>query len=336
MRLLLSAIAITIVCLPSWAAMQARFVDDAGRSVTLPARVGRVMAAGAPAEVMLYTLVPDFLVGRNRVPSGDALEFYPPAYRKPILITQLPEVDNPAADAELVALKPDVYIDYGTVQEDYIASVEAVQRRTRVPGIILNGALARIPEMYRRLGAALGVKDRGDRLGALADRMLTKYRGVLSSGTAPVRVYLACSNDGYLPCLEDDSGGEQLKWLGGVNVAGTRATAPRRPLTIDEIVAMAPDVVVISGSAAKLREDPAWKRLKAVAAGRVYQWPSLPNSWGSRPPSVNRLPGVPWLAYVARGRSFDAAFEADLRDLFLGLYHLDLTDQQIRKLLAPS
>ena len=151
-----------------------------------------------------------------------------------------------------------------------------------------------------------------------------------------MRVYLACSDDGYLPCLEDDSGGEQLKWLGGVNVAGTRATAPRRPLTIDEIAAMAPDVVVVSGSAAKLRQDPAWKRLKAVAAGRVYQWPSLPNSWGSRPPSVNRLPGVPWLAYVARGRSFDAAFEADLRDLFKGLYHLDLTDQQIRKLLAPS
>ena len=145
--------------------MQARFVDDAGRSVALPARVGRVMAAGAPAEVMLYTLVPDFLVGRNRVPGDDALEFFPPAYRTPTLIRQLPEVDNPAADAELVALKPDVYIDYGTVQEDYIASVEAVQRRTRVPGIILNGAVARIPEMYRRLGAALGVKDRGDRLG---------------------------------------------------------------------------------------------------------------------------------------------------------------------------
>ena len=44
------------------------------------------MAAGAPAEVMLYTLVPDLLVGRNRVPSGDALEFFPPAYRTPMLI----------------------------------------------------------------------------------------------------------------------------------------------------------------------------------------------------------------------------------------------------------
>jgi iron complex transport system substrate-binding protein len=334
MRLLLIAIAVAVIGLTSVASMQARFVDDAGRMVTLPVRVGRVMAAGAPAEVMLYTLVPDFLVGRNRLPDKEALEFYPPAYRSPVLIRQLPDVDNPAADADLIALEPDVYIDYGTVDQDYVASIEAVQRRTRVPGIILSGELARIPEMYRRLGTALGVKDRGDRLGGLSDRVLKKYRGVLSSGRPPVRVYLACSNDGYQPCLEDDSGGEQLKWLGGVNVAGMRATAPRRPLTIEEIAATAPDVIVVSGSAAGLRADPAWQRVEAVTAGRVYQWPSLPYDWGPRPPSVNRLPGVAWLAYVARGRSFDAEFEADVRSIFRELYHIDLTASQIQKLLS--
>jgi iron complex transport system substrate-binding protein len=314
--------------------MQSRFVDDAERSVTLPERVTRVFAAGAPAEVMLYTLVPDLLVGRNRVPSGDALEFFPPPYRKPTLIRQLPEVDNPAADAEFLALKPDVYIDYGTVADDYVASVEAVQRRTGVPGIILNGALSRIPEMYRRLGGALGQPSRGERLGAAANRLLKKYRGALASASAPVRVYLACSSDGFVPCLDDDSAGEQLQWLGGTNVAGTRATAPRRPLTIDEITALAPHVIVVTGSAATLRKDRAWQKVSAVATGRVYQWPALPYSWGARPPSVNRLPGMAWLAYVARGRSFDAEFEADILSFFADFYHLELTDTQITTLLG--
>jgi iron complex transport system substrate-binding protein len=162
---------------------QTRFVDDARRDVQLPARVNRVFAAGAPAEVLLYTLAPEKLPGRNRLPEGDAVEFFPPAYRTPVLIRQLPEVDNPAADAELLALKPDVYVDYGTVDEDYIASVDAVQRRTRVPGIILEGALTRIPETYRRLGAALGAAERGNRLAAAADRMLSKYRGALEPST---------------------------------------------------------------------------------------------------------------------------------------------------------
>jgi iron complex transport system substrate-binding protein len=320
------------------AAMQGGFVDDARRSVVLPQKVGRVFAAGAPAEVLLYTLVPEMLVGRNRLPEGDAIEFYPPQYRTPILIRQLPEVDNPAADAELLAIGPDVYVDYGTVQEDYIAAVDAVQRRTRVPGIILDGALTRIPDTYRRLGTALGVAARGNQLGAAADRLLARYRGTLAAGPSPVRVYLACSGDGFVPCLADEPAGAQLAWLGGINVAGTRATAPRRPLTIDEIRALRPQAIVVAGgpgTAARLRAHPAWKELDAVTAGRVYQFPGQPYGWGARPPSVNRLPGVVWLAHVLAGRPFDAAFVEDIRGFYRQFYHLQLTDQQVQTLVAP-
>jgi iron complex transport system substrate-binding protein len=295
----------------------------------------RVFAAGAPAEVLLYTLVPEMLVGRNRVPEGEAVEFFPPAFRQPILIRQLPEVDNPAADAELLALKPDVYVDYGTVDGDYIAAVEAVQRRTGVPGIILDGALDRIPETYRRVGAALSVAARGERLGGAADRILMKYRNALAA--APPRVYLACSADGFVPCLADDSAGEQLQWLGGLNVAGTRASAPKRPLTAVEIGKLQPDVIIVSGGAGaarRLRGDPAWQGVEAVAAGRVHQWPALPYSWGARPPSVNRLPGVAWLAYVAAGREFDGALREDIRGFFSDFYHLALTEAQLRTLLG--
>jgi iron complex transport system substrate-binding protein len=333
---------------PAPVTTQGGFEDDAKRVVTLPPRVSRVFAAGAPAEVLLYTLVPEMLVGRNRLPEKDALEFFPPPYRAPVFIRQLPEVDNPAADAELLALKPDVYIDYGTVHEDYIASVDAVQRRTRVPGIILDGALARIPDTYRRLGAALGVAARGQQKAAAAERVLTKYRGALATApgaaasvaaASPPRVYLACSADGHQPCLSDDSAGEQLAWLGGVNVAGSRATAPRRPLTIDEIRALDPDVIVVAGgagAAARLRANPAWQSVEAVAAGRVHQYPGLPYGWGPRPPSVNRLPGVIWLAYVASGRPFDAAFQADIRAFYREFYHLDLTEAQLTTLVRAN
>ena len=329
------AFAVSAALVSATASMQAQFVDDAKRSVRVPSSVTRVFAAGAPAEVLLYTLAPDMLAGRNRLPEGEAVEFFPPKYRKPVFIKQLPEVDNPAADSELLALKPDLYVDYGTVQEDYIAAVDAVQQRTRVPGLILDGALARIPETYRRLGAALGVAERGERLASAVDGILTKYRGVLD--VSPPRVYLGCSGDGFVPCLDDDSAGEALRWLGGVNVAGTRATAPRRPRNIDEIKALAPDVIVMSGApgvAARLRANPAWQSVDAVAAGRVYEYPSLPYSWGARPPSVNRLPGLIWLAYVLPRRAFDAQFDADVRAFFRDFYHLELTDQQLRKLVA--
>jgi iron complex transport system substrate-binding protein len=87
-----------------------------------------------------------------------------------------------------------------------------------------------------------------------------------------------------------------------------------------------------SGAAARLRANPAWQSIEAVAAGRVYEYPGLPYSWGPRPPSVNRLPGLMWLACVLRGRAFDAKFHADLRRYFSAFYHLELTDPQLKAL----
>jgi iron complex transport system substrate-binding protein len=77
-----------------------------------------------------------------------------------------------------------------------------------------------------------------------------------------------------------------------------------------------------------------WQPVEAVAAGRVYQYPGLPYSWGARPPSVNRLPGVIWLAYVLQERAFDAEFATDLRAFFRDFYHLELTDSQLQKLVG--
>ena len=73
---------ICLVCSSATVIAQFAFTDDAKRSVRLPA-VGRAFAAGAPAEVLLYTLAPEKLAGRNRLPEGDALEFFPPAFQKP-------------------------------------------------------------------------------------------------------------------------------------------------------------------------------------------------------------------------------------------------------------
>lgn len=329
--------AVAAVLLLTAPSAQTTFRDDAGRSVQLPERVNRVFAAGAPAEVLLYTLVPEKLAGRNRVPATNALDFYPPAYRAPVAIAQLPERDDPAADKELLLLKPDVYIDYGSMHEDYVASIDAIQRRTRIPGIILDGRLDRIPSVYRRLGAAVGAPARGTQLATAAEAMLSKYRGALTGVAAP-RVYLACSSDGFVPCLADDTASEQLTLLGAVNVAGTSSSAPRRPRTIDEIRALAPDVIIMTagGAVAKLRANPAWQTIPAVARGRVLQFPGIPDSWGPRPPSVNRLAGLLWLARAIPDRPLDRAFTDEMRAFYATFYHLTLSDDHLHRLTGGN
>jgi iron complex transport system substrate-binding protein len=270
------------------------------------------------------------LVGRNHAPSPAAAALMPPQFRSLPPITNLPDRDDARYDAELVALKPDVYVDYGTVDEDYVAALEAITGRTKIPGIILDGSLSDIPEVYRRLGAALGVADRAARLAEITQRLLDKYRGRLDGS---VRVYVACSGDALTPCYEGHSGGEVARWLGAINVAGALATAPRRPWTIDEIRVAAPDVIV-AFDAARVLADANWRSVPAVAAGRVHSPPAVPFGWGARPPSVNRLPGLVWLAHVAPGRELDAEFFADIALLFDELYHVQIGTDEIRSLVT--
>jgi iron complex transport system substrate-binding protein len=335
-RTAVSFVALVLACSIGLEAARAQveFTDDAKRTVALPARVERVFAAGAPAELLLFTLVPEKLAGRNGMPAPAALEFLPAEYRNPRQIVNLPERDDARYDTELLALDVDVYIDYGTVDDDYVAALEAISQRTKIPAIILDGSLENVPSVYRRLGAALGVAERGERLAGEAERILAKYRGALAS--PPVKLYLACSQNALTPCVEGQSSAEAAAVLGAVNVGGTLAQSGRRPLTFDAIRERAPDVVIVgnAGAAAALRAAADWQQLPAVAAGRVYAPPDLPFNWGSRPPSVNRLPGLIWLAYAARGRPFDAEFRAEVSRVFATFYHVTLTEAQLDRLLA--
>lgn len=315
---------------------QQKLVDDAHRTVTLPVEIRRVFAAGAPAEVLLYTLVPEKLVGRNHLPAEAALEFMPPEFRHPVRVMRLPDPDDTRNDEELLALKPDVYIDYGDVNADYIRAVSNVQQRTGIPAMLLDGGLERIPDIYRKLGRVLGVSDRGKRLAAEVDGMLAKYRGVLRKAAQAPRAYIACSADGRIPCLDGDRSGEVAAFLGAINVAGTRDTAPARPVTLDDMKAWNPEVIIAGNeaAAARIRSDEAWQSIRAVAEHRVYAPPALPFAWGPRPPSVNRLMGLIWLAYVLPGRPFDGAFFNDMRNFFAAFYHVSLSDEQMRRLLG--
>jgi iron complex transport system substrate-binding protein len=313
---------------------QTLFADDAKRTVAVPAHVSRVFAAGAPAEVLLYTLVPEMLVGRNHMPSAAALELMPQALRSPKPIKNLPDRDDARYDDELLQLKPEVYIDYGTIDDDYVAALEAISSRTKVPALIFDGRLTAIPTMYRRLGTALGVQDRGEKLAAEAQRVLDKYR----DSAASVRVYLACSRDSLMPCVQGHPFGEAAELLGAVNTAGSTASAPKRPFTVQEVRLSRPDAIVAASqlSADIMRNDPEWHEVDAVAKGRVYFPPDQPFSWGPRPPSVNRLLGVIWMAYVLRARPFDDAFFADVTSAFETFYHFTPTQEQLAKLVADA
>lgn len=313
--------------------------DHMTRTHQLDAAAVRVAAAGAPAEILLYTLVPERMVGWNRELTPAARRFIPEDLQPRVRIRNLPDAEDTSLDAEFIALQPELIVDYGILHTDYMARADAVQARLDIPFVMFDGALERIPEVYRTLGPLVGAEARAQTLAELAEELLQKYKGFLADTAQARAVYLATSADGLMPAFVEDSAYDVLAWLGLPNAAGSIDAVQRFPLEFSDVAAWQPDTIFATnaGLAELIATDAQWQSLPAVQQRRVYLTPRLPFDWVARPPSVNRLLGLVWVAMTLSPDLPRDGFEQDLRRIFASFLHRELSDSELRELTgAPA
>ena len=126
---------------------------------------------------------------------------------------------------------------------------------------------------------------------------------------------------------------EPCDMLGGLERGlGGRGIAQ---VPIEQVVVWNPDVVITwdRDFFENVRADTYWQGLAALKAGRVYLSPTTPYGWIDRPPSLNRLIGLQWLA----GLFYPDHIKQDLREVtrsfYQLFYHVDLTDADLDRLL---
>src|SRR5215510_16181748 len=127
--------------------------DAAGRSIAVPDRVERVFPAGPPAAIMLYTLAPELLLGWPRANRSDEREFLLPDIGGRPEVGRITGRGNTANLEVVLALKPDLILDIGSVNATYVSLADRVQQQTGIPYALLDGRFEGIPLSYRTLGA---------------------------------------------------------------------------------------------------------------------------------------------------------------------------------------
>jgi iron complex transport system substrate-binding protein len=264
-------------------------VDSAGRIVQVPDRIAHVVPAGPPASVLLEALAPDLMIGwPSPLPDSARAILAPEAAKLP----QIPRLTGREDVIEKIkALHADLILDYGTVSPRYAELAQAAQERTGVATLLLDGALDKIPETFRRLGAILHREDRAENLARFAEALLS----LPASATHP-RVIYARGADGLTvaaPGTDVTAVFTRLGW----QVLAPAGEGTFRDGTIDAIRALDPDVLIFSNPAMRdtLAHTDAWKTVRAVREGHAVVSPALPFGWVEEPPSINRLIGLAWL-----------------------------------------
>lgn len=339
MRPVLAVIAVLLLAVAMPAAAQDRrtFTDSAGRQVQVPVRVERVYAAGPPASVLVFAVAPDKLIGWTSPFRAAERPFIPERYAALPALGRLTGRGNTANVETVLAAKPDVIIDYGTITPTYVSLADRVQEQTGIPYILIDGLFGAMTRAYALVGDLLGERDRARELAAYTEKILAETDA--AKPARPPRVYYARGPNGLQTGLAGSINVESLERVGAINVAAEAlGKGGLVQVSMEQVLAWNPEVIITidPNFYASVWHDPLWQGVAAVRARRVYLSPAVPFGWVDFPPSVNRVIGLRWLTWVLRPEGAPADARDQVRDFFTRFYHRTPSDEQIAALLRES
>src|SRR6202000_1748715 len=117
----------------------------------------------------LYVVAPPDMMGWAGAPRASKKPYLLPEVR------ELPELGRLTGRGDtlnlerLIAAKPDLIIDFGTISDTYKSLADRVQAQTGIPYLLIDGRFENTPAALRLVADVLGVKERGETLAHAAE-----------------------------------------------------------------------------------------------------------------------------------------------------------------------
>jgi iron complex transport system substrate-binding protein len=331
----------SLLVLPTTVRAAREVIDSAGRKVTLPTKITRIIAAGGPAAVAVYALRPDALVGWPREVRDEEKPFVFPGVRDLPAFGMITGRGDTANVELLLKARPDLIVDFGSTRGTFVSLADSTQSRTGIPYLLIDGRFEATAASLRLLSNMLGVPERGGVLARYTEDLFARVDKAVASvlEASRPRVYLARGPDGLETGLKGSINSEIIERAGGRNVADggdqRRGIANVSP---EQILLWDPDVIVTWDrnfhARLMLSKDPVWQSVKAVRDKRVHLAPTAPFGWIDRPPSLNRLIGLAWLANIFHGSKLPFDIVKDTRAFYELFYHVNVSDTDLETLIA--
>lgn len=144
------------ISLPAQGAALRKFTDSVGREVSLPAVLKKIAPSGPLAQIVLYTAVPDKLVGVAR-PFGKASAGY--IDKKVLELPEFGQFYGKNANLNMEALlkaAPNVIIDIGEKKKTVNEDMNKLQEQLGIPCVFIEASLETLPQTYEKLAELFG------------------------------------------------------------------------------------------------------------------------------------------------------------------------------------
>ena len=315
------------------------FTDSVGREVTVPAQIDKVALSGPMAQIVLFALCPDKLVGISNAWDESAAQYLDTEYYNLPLLGQLYGGKGELNLETLLESGAQVVIDVGEAKGSIVEDLDALQEQTTIPFVHIDAALATMDETYTLLGDLLGMPDEAK---ALADYCRSTYDRALTIADSVEKANLLyITGDAGLNVIAQGAYHAEVIDLLSNNLAVVDEPSSKgtgNEVDMEQILNWNPDVILFAPDSIydTVAGDAAWQGVTAIQNGAYYEVPMGPYNWMGFPPSVQRLLGMLWMAKVLYPAAADFDLYTEAAQYFKLFYHCDLTREQYDALVANS
>ena len=135
------------------------FTDSVGRTVELPAAIDKVAVSGPLAQIVLFALCPDRLVGIASKWDATAEQYLKTEYYDLPVLGQLYGGKGELNLETLLNSGAQVVIDVGEPKKTIVEDLDALQAQTGIPFVHITALTATMGDAYRKLGELLDMAD---------------------------------------------------------------------------------------------------------------------------------------------------------------------------------
>ncbi len=327
--------------------MKHTIVDMAGRQVDIPDQIEKIYSVNPLGTTFLYTLAPDKLTGWNYALTPNEKKYINPKYHDLPVLGSYFSNKGSASSEEILRIKPDIIVKMSSVNEAEISSADSLQEQSSIPVIIIDGDITNLDQTYEFMGEIVGEKETAQEMADYCKNIYEPVREKVPHIPQDQikNVYYAEGPEG----LETDPKGslhtQIIDFVGGNNVAELPTTGVfgRSLVSMEQVALWDPDLIIVgfdpdsdNSFYDNIFSNPNWKDLKAVKNRDIYAIPQYPFNWFDRPPSVNRVIGVKWMANLLYPDIYDYDITEETKAFYKLFYHCDLTDEEASTLLKQS
>lgn len=315
------------------------FTDSLGREVEIPAQIDHVALSGPLAQIVLFPLCPDKLVGLSAAWSTEAEKYLPPEYFNMPEIGQLYGGKGELNLETLLASGAQVVIDVGEPKNDMAEELDALQTQTGIPFVHISARTDTTAQAYRVLGQLLGMEEEAERLASYYERVYTRAMEIADSVEKANLLYVTGA-EGLNVIARGSYHSEVIDLLANnlavVDNPSSKGTG--NEVDMEQLLNWNPDYIIFAPDSIydTVGDDPNWQTMTAIQNGNYYEVPACPYNWLGFPPSVQRLLGMMWMEKILYPEAADYDLYEEVAEYYRLFYHCELTEAQYGELVANS